>query len=113
MSAARSPWQRFYEWAHHRRRRSWSARAASLGRKTVSIGNLHWGGSGKTPTVIAVALGLADLGPRIAVLARGYRRRGREPRVVSLGEGPLVPVEQAGDEPVMLAEQAPGVQAFR
>ena len=109
MSAARSPWQRFYEWAHHRRRRSWSARAASLARQTVSIGNLHWGGTGKTPTVIAVARGLADLGLRIAVLSRGYRRTGREPRIVSLGEGPLVPVEQAGDEPVMLAEQAPGI----
>ena len=109
MSAARSPWQRFYEWAHHRRRRSWSARAGNLGRQTVSIGNLHWGGTGKTPTVIAVARGLADLGLRIAVLSRGYRRTGREPRIVSLGEGPLVPVEQAGDEPVMLAELAPGV----
>ena len=109
MSVARSPWQRFYGWAHRRRRRSWSARAASLGRKTVSIGNLHWGGSGKTPTVIAVARGLADRGLRVAVLSRGYRRRDREPRVVSLGEGPLASVEQAGDEPVMLAEQAPGV----
>ncbi|MDE2691787.1 MAG: tetraacyldisaccharide 4'-kinase [Acidobacteriota bacterium] len=109
MSAARSPWQRFYEWAHHRRRRFWSPRAASLGRKTVSIGNLHWGGSGKTPTVIAAARGLADQGLRVAVLSRGYRRRDREPRVVSLGEGPLASVEQAGDEPVMLAEQAPGV----
>lgn len=109
MSAARSPWQRFYGWAHRHRRRFWSARAGSLGRKTVSIGNLHWGGSGKTPTVIAVARGLADRGLRVAVLSRGYRRRGREPRIVSLGEGPLASVEQAGDEPVMLAEQAPGV----
>ncbi len=109
MSAARSPWQRFYEWAHDRRRRSWSARAANLGQRTVSIGNLHWGGSGKTPTVIAVARGLTDQGLRVAVLSRGYRRRGREPRVVSLGEGPLASVEQAGDEPVMLAEQVPGV----
>ena len=105
----RSPWQRSYEWAHHRRRRSWSARAASLGRKTVSIGNLHWGGSGKTPTVVAVARGLVDQGLRVAVLSRGYRRRGREPRIVSLGEGPLASVEQAGDEPVMLAGLAPGV----
>lgn len=105
----RSPWQRFYEWGHRRRRRHWSTRAASLGRPTVSIGNLHWGGSGKTPAVIAVALGLAGGGRRVAVLSRGYRRKGREPLIVSLGEGPLASVEQAGDEPVMLAGQAPGV----
>ena len=106
---ARSPWQRFYEWGHRRRRRSWSARAESLGRPTVSIGNLHWGGSGKTPAVIAVARGLADRGQRVSVLSRGYRRKGRESQVVSLGEGPLASVEQAGDEPLMIAEQTPGV----
>ena len=104
-----SPWQRFYGWAHDRRRRYWAARAESLGRPTVSVGNLHWGGSGKTPTVIAVALGLTDSGRRVAVLSRGYRRRGRTPLVVSLGERALATVEEAGDEPVMIAGQAPGV----
>ena len=115
---ARSPWQRLYEWGHRRRRRYWSTRATSLGRPTVSVGNLHWGGSGKTPTVVATARGLSergtsDEGPagpglRVAVLSRGYRRRGREPLVVSLGDGPLVPVDEAGDEPLTIAEQAPG-----
>ena len=105
MAGIVSPWQRFYGWAHRRRRLFWSARAESLGRKTVSIGNLHWGGSGKTPTVIAVARGLAARGLEVAVLSRGYRRRGGEPLVVSVGDGPLVPVEEAGDEPLMIAEQ--------
>ena len=105
MSPRRSPWQRFYGWAHRRRRRYWAARAEGLGRPTVSVGNLHWGGSGKTPTVVAIARGLAGRGLRVAVLSRGYRRRGRQPLIVSLGEGPLAPVEQAGDEPVMIAEQ--------
>ncbi len=108
VSPRRSPWQRFYGWAHRRRRRYWAARAEGLGRPTVSVGNLHWGGSGKTPTVIAIARGLAGRGLRVAVLSRGYRRRGRQPLIVSLGEGPLAPVEQAGDEPVMIAEQTPG-----
>ncbi len=102
-----SPWQRFYEWAHCRRRRFWSARAERLGRKTVSVGNLHWGGSGKTPTVIALARGLAARGLRTAVLSRGYRRGGRRPLIVSLGQGRLAPVGGAGDEPVMTAE-SPG-----
>ena len=109
MKTIRSPWQRFYGWAHSRRRRYWAARAEGLGRLTVSVGNLHWGGSGKTPTVIAAALGLTALGRRVAVLSRGYRRRGSAPLVVSLGDGPLATVEDAGDEPLMIAEQAPGV----
>ena len=107
MSGRRGPWQRFYGWAHGRRRRYWAARAESLGRPTVSVGNLHWGGSGKTPTVIATARGLAGRGLRVAVLSRGYRRRGKLPLIVSLGEGPLATVAEAGDEPLMIAEQAP------
>ena len=114
MTGPRSPWQRFYGWAHSRRRRYWATRSESLDRPTVSVGNLHWGGSGKTPTVIAAACGLTAQGPsgpglRVAVLSRGYRRRGHTPLVVSLGDGPLATVEEAGDEPLMIAEQAPGV----
>ena len=114
MMGTPSSWQRFYGWAHGRRRRYWETRSESLGRPTVSVGNLHWGGSGKTPTVIAAARGLSDTGLsgpglRVAVLSRGYRRRGRAPLVVSLGDGPLITVEEAGDEPLMIAEQAPGV----
>lgn len=114
MKTIRSPWQRFYGWAHSRRRRYWAARAEGLGRPTVSVGNLHWGGSGKTPTVIAIARGLSDTGTsgrgfRVAVLSRGYRRRSSAPLVVSQGHGPPATVEEAGDEPVMIAEQAPGV----
>jgi tetraacyldisaccharide 4'-kinase len=115
---ARSPWQRFYEWGHRRRRRYWSTRATNLGRPTVSIGNLHWGGSGKTPAVIAIARGLSECcasgegragpGLRVAVLSRGYRRRGRGPLVVSLGDRLLVSVDEAGDEPLTIAEQVPG-----
>ncbi len=107
MSTPRSPWQRLYAWAHRRRRRYWATRAAALGRPTVSIGNLHWGGSGKTPTAIAVARGLAARGLRVAVLSRGYRRRGREPLLVSRGDGLLAAVDAAGDEPAMISEQAP------
>lgn len=114
MKTIRSPWQRFYGWAHSRRRRYWAARAEGLGRPTVSVGNLHLGGSGKTPTVIAIARGLSDTGTygpglRVAVLSRGYRRRSSAPLVVSLGDGPPATVEDAGDEPLMIAEQAPGV----
>jgi tetraacyldisaccharide 4'-kinase len=75
----------------------------------VSIGNLHWGGSGKTPLVAAVAEHLRDAGWRPAILSRGYGGHGRGVRVVSRGEGPLLGPEEAGDEPVLLAGELPGV----
>ncbi len=107
--APRSPWQLLYG-AAHRARRAWQrTRARRLPRPVISVGNLHWGGAGKTPLVAAIAVHLRDHGLRVAILARGYRRRGREIRVVSLGEGPLLGPLVAGDEPVLLAGDLPGV----
>jgi tetraacyldisaccharide 4'-kinase len=75
----------------------------------VSIGNLHWGGAGKTPLVAAVARHLRDAGWHVAILSRGYRSEGRGVRVVSTGDGPLLGPLVAGDEPVLLAGELPGV----
>jgi tetraacyldisaccharide 4'-kinase len=75
----------------------------------VSIGNLHWGGTGKTPLVAAVAGHLRDRGSAVCILSRGYASRGRGVRVVSTGEGPLLGPLLAGDEPVLLAGELPGV----
>jgi len=112
---SRSPWQLLYGAAHRARRRYWATRAARLPRPVVSVGNLHWGGAGKTPVVAAVAAHLRDRGLRVAVLSRGYGRSpaagggGRAVRVVSTGDGPLLGPEVAGDEPVLLAGELPGV----
>jgi len=40
----------------------------------VSVGNLTWGGTGKTPLVLHLALALKAKGRRVAVLTRGYGR---------------------------------------
>jgi len=105
----RSPWQLLYGAAHAVRRRYWSRRAARLPRPVVSVGNLHFGGAGKTPVVAAIAAHLRDAGWRVAILSRGYRGRGRGVRMVSVGEGPLLGPRNAGDEPVLLAGELPGV----
>ncbi|HXO22676.1 MAG TPA: tetraacyldisaccharide 4'-kinase [Thermoanaerobaculia bacterium] len=104
-----SPWQLLYGSAHRLRHRWYRARARRLPRPVVSVGNLHWGGAGKTPLVAAVAAHLRDRGLAVCVLSRGYGRRGRGVRVVSAGDGPLLGPLSAGDEPVLLAGELPGV----
>jgi tetraacyldisaccharide 4'-kinase len=108
-SRSHSPWQLFYGGLHTLRRRWYATRARSLSRPVISIGNLHWGGTGKTPLVTAVAAHLRDRGLVAAVLSRGYRGRGKGVRIVSAGEGPLLGPLIAGDEPVLLAGELPGV----
>lgn len=106
----RSPWQRFYSAAHGWRYRWYQRRALRLPRPVISIGNLHWGGTGKTPLVAALATHLRDSGHRVAILSRGYRGAGRGVRMVSSwDDGPLLGPSTAGDEPVLLAGELPGV----
>jgi tetraacyldisaccharide 4'-kinase len=69
----------------------------------VSIGNLHVGGSGKTPLVAALARRLRDDGRAVAILSRGYGRSTRGIRYASHGQGPAATAAEVGDEPRMLA----------
>lgn len=105
----RSPWQLLYGGAHRLRRRWYARRARRLPRPVVSVGNLHWGGTGKTPLVAAIGSHLRDRGLAVCILSRGYASRGRGVRVVSAGSGPLLGPLVAGDEPVLLAGELPGV----
>lgn len=76
----------------------------------ISVGNLTLGGTGKTPTVVFIAELLKANGYRPAVLSRGY---GGEStlglNVVSDGSQVLLPPEEAGDEPVMMARRLSGI----
>ena len=105
----RSPWQLFYGAVLGWRRRWHATRARNLPRPVVSIGNLHWGGGGKTPLTIATAAHLRDRGLKVAILSRGYGGDGRGIRTVSTGEGPLITADIAGDEPVLMARELPEV----
>ena len=81
-------------------------RSYSLGAKTISIGNITTGGTGKTPLVAHVANILADEGEKVCILTRGYGRRNPRDRVlVSDGETVLVDARTGGDEPVELAQK--------
>ncbi|MDJ0867208.1 MAG: tetraacyldisaccharide 4'-kinase [Myxococcota bacterium] len=83
---------------------------ARLACRVVSIGNLAVGGSGKTPAAAWVAARLRERGHKVALASRGYGRTERDPvRVVSDGRFVHAGLEQAGDEPLLLAAHAPGV----
>jgi tetraacyldisaccharide 4'-kinase len=76
----------------------------------ISIGNIAMGGRGKTPAVAAVARLLVAGGERPAILSRGYRRREPEEGVVVVSDGLhlAADLDRSGDEPLMLARNAPG-----
>lgn len=88
---------------------SGTLRQHRLDAPVLSVGNLTFGGTGKTPVVEFLARRLRFEGYRPAILSRGYGRRSRGVVVVSRGEGALVPADVGGDEPVALAGRLPGV----
>ncbi|MHC4547580.1 MAG: tetraacyldisaccharide 4'-kinase [Planctomycetota bacterium] len=55
--------------------RRWRHRARRLPRPVLSVGNLTFGGTGKTPFVIHACRELRRRGRRVAILSRGYRAR--------------------------------------
>jgi 3-deoxy-D-manno-octulosonic-acid transferase len=80
----------------------------------VSVGNLTVGGTGKTPTVLAIARRLERAGRRVAILTRGYGRSGGGTLVFQPGES--APWQRTGDEAQLyLAESrfAVGIGADR
>jgi tetraacyldisaccharide 4'-kinase len=94
-------------------RRRWYAGAGRqhrLRRPVISIGNLSHGGRGKTPVVSLLARWLVEAGERPAILTRGYARSRPEDGVVVVSDGRhlLADVERGGDEPLLLARDAPG-----
>ena len=100
-----------------RRRERYAARPdlrQRLRHPVVSIGNLAAGGRGKTPMTAYVARTLLEMGERPAVLSRGYGRRNRAEGVVIVRDpdGIRSDLPRAGDEPLMLARQLPGVSVL-
>jgi tetraacyldisaccharide 4'-kinase len=79
-----------------------------LNHPVISVGNVTVGGTGKTPLVILLAQQLLKEGFRPVVLSRGYKRKSAGIVVVSIGSGPTVPWEEAGDEPFLIASRAAG-----
>ncbi len=80
----------------------------SLGRPTISVGNLSVGGTGKTPLVGYIAQYLQERHKRVAILSRGYKRESSGFVLVADGQKVLVNSKQSGDECQELAQRLPG-----
>ena len=83
-------------------------KAQEVGAPVISVGNLTTGGTGKTPLVELIASRMAADGRRVCVLTRGYSRSSKGRVVVSNKEAVLADVNDAGDEPLLLAESLRG-----
>ena len=74
----------------------------------LCVGNYHVGGAGKTPTVLALAKMLQEIGEAPVVLGRGYGGKLRGPVKVDPDRHAASDV---GDEPLMMARTLPVVVA--
>jgi tetraacyldisaccharide 4'-kinase len=81
-------------------------RGIDAGIPVICVGNYHVGGAGKTPTVLALAKLLRDLGELPVVLSRGYGAKLRGPVKVDRERHVA---DDVGDEPLMMAQSLPVV----
>lgn len=82
----------------------------SAGIPVLCVGNYHVGGAGKTPTVLALAKLMRELGETPVVLSRGYGGELRGPVRVDPSRHAA---SEVGDEPLMLARHLPVVISRR
>ncbi len=84
-----------YYWGVWAKRRF--TRSVKIG-KTLSIGNIEMGGTGKTPLVVKITEYLKNKGYSPVILSRGYRRKIKKPCITTN----TLSAKECGDEPYMI-----------
>jgi tetraacyldisaccharide 4'-kinase len=71
---------------------------------SLAVGNLIVGGSGKTPTVLALADVLTASGRQVAILSRGYKSKAEQhgTRIITPEDLPHISAQDVGDEAWLL-----------
>ena len=72
--------------------------------KIISIGNITAGGSGKTPMVQLLSQKLTKNNISHCIVSRGYKKTTKGLAVVSNNQKVISRIDEAGDEPFMLAQ---------
>jgi tetraacyldisaccharide 4'-kinase len=80
-----------------------------VGVPVVCVGNISAGGVGKTPLVEFLSRQFRSRGKKVAILSRGYGRRGSGYLVASNGKQRCAEIWDAGDEASELANALDGV----
>ena len=97
-----SPLGMVYAWATARRQKN--ARPTRVDIPVICIGNLNVGGTGKTPTTIAIAQMLISRGIAVHIVSRGY---GGSLKAVTQVDPRAHTADETGDEPLLMAAFAP------
>ena len=78
--------------------------------KTISVGNVVGGGSGKTPFTIYLAENLTKRGLKVAISHRGYKGEFESENVIIADENGVKDIaHRAGDEPLLLCQKLPNI----
>lgn len=85
-------------------RRMRNAPRVPVSAPVLCVGNFTVGGTGKTPTVIALAKAALAAGHRPGILSRGHGGAFQQPHLVDAGHDSA---RHVGDEPLLLAAHAP------
>ena len=107
------PWEFLYYLGYSYKKKQGLKRRKRLPRMVISIGNLTVGGTGKTPAVIALAQEAKKRGQQPCILTRGYRGKAAGPCVISKGDGPLLGVEETGDEALLMARKLKDIPVIK
>lgn len=79
-------------------------KSQSFDKPVICVGNLSFGGTGKTPLTIYLAE-LLSRDRKVAIISRGYRRKSNGFVIVT----PEMQPEWAGDEPIEMSRRLPDV----